>query len=330
MPYVAACPAELRCRTSCSRSRASCAAGDGDARCSARPDLAPAVDLQRRLLTLVIDLARRIERGRLPRLSLPPKYLAAKLARGVPVLAGEPIPLPVAVLSRRCCSSATRWPRAAPAKPPTHIRDAIDERQHRRRVAADGVAARAIRTAIRTGAVHRGLAPDLVWLVAELAVSPFAHALQRAAVRRSRQPTSRSRRRSTAGTTATARPAARGRRWPKCVGGHRMLRCSFCAAGVGADDLRVHLLRRERRAVRHRRAGRGAQGSPRRSLQRLRRLPEDDRRRRSCRRSRCWRSPTSKRWISMSRRWSTATRGRRSKTSTQAQNAETLSQSSCS
>jgi hypothetical protein len=33
--------------------------------------------------------------------------------------------------------------------------------------------------ALRTGAVHRGLAPDLMWLVAELAVSPFAHGLQR-------------------------------------------------------------------------------------------------------------------------------------------------------
>jgi len=30
---------------------------------------------------------------------LPPKYLAAKLARGVPALSGEPIPLPVPVLT---------------------------------------------------------------------------------------------------------------------------------------------------------------------------------------------------------------------------------------
>jgi FdhE protein len=34
--------------------------------------------------------------------------------------------------------------------------------------------------AIRTGAVHRGLAPDLLWLVGELAVSPFVYALQQA------------------------------------------------------------------------------------------------------------------------------------------------------
>src|SRR5689334_22368649 len=63
-----------------------------------RPDLAPALDLQRGLLTLVIDLSRAVDEGRMPRLSLPPKYLAKKLARGVPAFAGEPIPLPVGAL----------------------------------------------------------------------------------------------------------------------------------------------------------------------------------------------------------------------------------------
>ena len=46
---------------------------------------------------------------------------------------------------------------------------------------------------------------------------------------------------------------------------------------VGADDLRVHLLRRERREVRDRRAGRGTQGSPARGLQHVRRLSQDHR-----------------------------------------------------
>ncbi len=63
-----------------------------------RPDLEPAVKLQRGLLTLVIDLAATVDSGRLPRLSLPPKYLAVKLTRGVPILSGEPIPLPAPLL----------------------------------------------------------------------------------------------------------------------------------------------------------------------------------------------------------------------------------------
>src|SRR5438874_1244185 len=64
----------------------------------ARADLGPAVALQRTLLILVLDLSRKIDGKPLPRLSLPPKYLAAKLARGVPAFTGEPIPLPVALL----------------------------------------------------------------------------------------------------------------------------------------------------------------------------------------------------------------------------------------
>src|SRR5207253_1040243 len=61
----------------------------------ARPDFEPALDLQRRLLTIVIDVMVAVDASPLPRLSLPPRYLAAKLGRGVPALAGEPIPLPV-------------------------------------------------------------------------------------------------------------------------------------------------------------------------------------------------------------------------------------------
>src|SRR5262245_66641441 len=52
-----------------------------------RPELQPAVALQHELLSLVTDLVEAIERGRLPRLSLPPRYIAAKLQRSVPALA---------------------------------------------------------------------------------------------------------------------------------------------------------------------------------------------------------------------------------------------------
>src|SRR5262245_37660535 len=92
----------------------------------ARADLAPAIDLQRRLLTLVSELGGTIENGRVPRLSLPPKYLAAKLARGVPVLAGEPIPLPVSLMKPtlgRLCEALAEGGAGDAA---THIRDAID------------------------------------------------------------------------------------------------------------------------------------------------------------------------------------------------------------
>jgi FdhE protein len=204
------------------------AAARADAVLAHRPDLGPAIDLQRRLLSLVIDLAHTIDSGRRPRLSLPPKYLAAKLARGVPALAGEPIPLPVqalaAVLLRLCDALAA----GGAGEAATHIGAAI----------ADGTLdAGSLLTAslardqhaIRSGAAHRGLAPDLVWLVAELAVGPVAHTLQRTLF----------------ANTPSAPLLDALQAWPhgycpacgswpalaEVVGGHRVLRCSFCAAG---------------------------------------------------------------------------------------------------
>ena len=99
--------------------------------------------------------------------------------------------------------------------------------------------------AIRTGATHRGLAPDLSWLVAELAVGPYAHALQRALSPDS-EDDSAARRAARAGRTDTARRADRGRRWLKSSSSHRLLRCSFCAAAWEMSNLRVRLLRARR------------------------------------------------------------------------------------
>jgi FdhE protein len=83
-------------------------------------------------------------------------------------------------------------------------------------------------TAIRSGAAHRGLAPDLVWLVGELAVSPFVHRLQRILFDNPGDATLR------AALQAWDRGycAACGS-WPalaEVVGGHRTLRCSFCSS----------------------------------------------------------------------------------------------------
>src|SRR5436305_14016713 len=83
-------------------------------------------------------------------------------------------------------------------------------------------------TAIRTGATHRGLAPDLLWLVGELAVSPYVHLLQE---RHLAQPPDQALRAAADAWTGGHCPACGS--WPavaEVVGGHRTLRCSFCAA----------------------------------------------------------------------------------------------------
>jgi|SRR6266851_8168174 len=191
---------------------------------AARPDLEPALALQRRLISLVIQVTETIEGSRLPRLSLPPKYVAAKLARGVPAFSAEPIPVPVAALTPALLQMCEELGAGGAGKAADHIRDALASGQIE---PASLLSASLTRDqdAIRTGAVHRGLAPDLVWLVAELAVSPFVHALQRSLFVND----------AISGALTEWRhgycPACGS--WPalaEVVGGHRTLRCSFCAA----------------------------------------------------------------------------------------------------
>jgi FdhE protein len=190
---------------------------------AARPDLTPAVDLQEHLLSIVIKTRQTIE-GKLPRLSLPAKYLDAKLKRGVPILVGEPIPLPVQVLKASFLQLCEALAAGGAGEAADHIRASV----------ADGhIEAGSLMTAslsrnqdaIRQGAIHRGLAPDLVWLLAELATSPFAHALQATLL-------------PTGGDWNHGFCPVCGS-WPalaEFVDGHRTLRCSFCAAAWEMTD----------------------------------------------------------------------------------------------
>ena len=191
-----------------------------------RPDLEPALALQGELLTRLIDLAAALAKGRLPRLSLPPKYLAAKLTRGVPALAGEPIPLPVPVLTPTLFPLCSALASGGAGDAATHIRESRDSG----RLAAASLLTASLhrdQAALRTGAVHRGLSPDLMWLVAELAVSPFAHALQQMLFGSIE-----------AGDLRDALDAWNHGYCPACgswpavgevAAGHRTLRCSFCS-----------------------------------------------------------------------------------------------------
>ncbi len=193
---------------------------------AARPELEPALGLQKRLLEVTLEVAGALGANRMPKLSLPPKYLAAKLARGVPALAGEPIPLPLPVLTAalpRLCDALSSGGAGDAA---SRIREDITSEY----IDAGSLLAASLarnQAAIRSGAVHRGLAPDLLWLVAELAVGPFVYALQRRLFEDVQEESLR---------TALGRwdfgycPACGS--WPavaEVVGGHRTLRCSFCS-----------------------------------------------------------------------------------------------------
>jgi hypothetical protein len=195
-----------------------------------RPEFGPAVVLQRQLIGLVVDLADTVEGGRLPRLSLPPKYLAAKLARGVPGLTGEPIPLPIVVLKPHLFNFCDALARGGAGEAAERIATAITDSNAGALLSASLVRDQGV---IRAFAERAGLAPDLLWLVAELTTSPFAHALQRMVF---------------SGEVLDPVLAAAAAAWkfgycPACgswpalsehVDGRRLLRCSYCAAAWDA------------------------------------------------------------------------------------------------
>jgi FdhE protein len=201
------------------------AAARWDALADARPELRPAVDLQRQLLGIVLNATETLEGAKLPRLSLPPKYLCAKLGRGVPFLAGEPIPIPVSVLRKTLLALCEALSTGAATEAADHIREALASG----RVDAASLLTASLsrdQEAVRTGAAHQGLAPDLTWLVGELASGPFAHVLQRALLASPDESLASAAHDWSAGYCLLCGS------WPalaEVVHGRRALRCSFCA-----------------------------------------------------------------------------------------------------
>ena len=227
MPYVALAQATREARDLAAADRWA-------ALLSLRPELQPAVALQHELLDLVTDVVEAIQRGRLPRLSLPGRYLAAKLQKGVPALAGEPIPLPVPLLGPALLALCSALARGGAGDAAEHIRTHLVET----RIDAGALLAASLKrdqATIRTVATHQGLAPDLVWLVAELGVSPFAYVLQRSLFdRESANPD----------LHAALEAWSHGYcplcgSWPalaEVAATHRVLRCSFCALAWTSNE----------------------------------------------------------------------------------------------
>ena len=194
---------------------------------AARPELAPAVALQEHLIARVVDLTEIVERAPLPRLSLPPRYLAAKLTRGIPALAAEPMPLPLQVMNPALLGMCDELARGGAGEAAEHIKAAIEES----RLDAGSLLTASFNRdqhAIRTGATQRGLSPDLVWLVAELAVSPYVHVLQGVLL----SPAVPDATLSTALANWSHGYCPACGSWPALAEiheSHRILRCSFCA-----------------------------------------------------------------------------------------------------
>jgi FdhE protein len=223
MPYAQFAPAGRSARLDLAESRWA-------AMLANRPDLGPAVALQRALIGLVIDLSATFDSSaRVPKLTLPPRYVTTKLASGIPALTGEPIQVPVDTLRQTLLSLVRALAEGGGGEATLAIRAAIEEG----RVDVAALLTLALRReqgTLRAFATKAGLGHDLLWLVLDLAVGPFAHALLRALF-------------DQAPNDSPLRAALD--RWPhgycplcgswpvlvEDLGGIRRLRCSFCAAG---------------------------------------------------------------------------------------------------
>jgi FdhE protein len=196
---------------------------------AARPDLAGAVELQRVLLGREIELLDVISTGGLPGLSLPPGYLAAKLRRGIPVLHGEPIPLPARLLKLSAREFCDRLAEGGVGEAAMAVARVLDSRALDGDALLSGCFGRDQRR-VRFMALQQSVSPDIAWLVAELALAPFAYLLQTQVLPRPGDETGAVNL-ALAGWDRGFCPACGS--WPALAeagtGGHQ-LRCSFCAA----------------------------------------------------------------------------------------------------
>ena len=144
---------------------------------AATPSMAPAVALQRALLAAVLRQRGALDDTPSRRLSLPGGYLAAKLASGTPALAHEPVPAPVAALRQTAVTLCEAVAAAGGGDGATAILSAMQE-DRLDMGAALTLALHREQSALRTMASQLSLSHDLLWLIVDLAVSPFAAQLR--------------------------------------------------------------------------------------------------------------------------------------------------------
>ncbi|MBI3265175.1 MAG: formate dehydrogenase accessory protein FdhE [Acidobacteria bacterium] len=147
---------------------------------AADPSLRRAVDLQRGLIGRSVQLFETIRTTgvRAWPFNLDVGRLRSKLERGVPLLRDESWTLPVGPLTDALLDFCRMLEVSGAGASAAHISQAIDSKRLDAGSLLNASLARAD-CDIRDGAIQLGLAPDLLWLTAELAVSPYAYFLQR-------------------------------------------------------------------------------------------------------------------------------------------------------
>ena len=143
-----------------------------------RPDLASAVSLQRRLVTRSLELGQAVAADLPVDISFRPAELADRLRNGIPMLAGEWLDVTGRILREFAigfCLDLEAGERGGPA-------GRLGQMLAQDKIDVGSLVAASIgrqQQAIRAKAHHVGVAPDLLWLVAELTSAPIANRLQR-------------------------------------------------------------------------------------------------------------------------------------------------------
>jgi hypothetical protein len=190
---------------------------------SISPDLAPAVALQQRLVRLMLDAAGTLDEP-VPE-TLEPAVVLEKWRRGLPALRNVRVAIPDSLKAAvpGFCEALVD---AGAGDSALHLLEAL------RQGAIDPGSLLAVsldrnQKAVRTSSLHMGLAPDLVWLLGELAAAPLAcHLQERLMESLSAQPGSTVEREWSHGYCACCGS------WPvliESLAGVFALRCSFCA-----------------------------------------------------------------------------------------------------
>ena len=143
-----------------------------------QPDLIPAIALQRLLVARTIHTVDRLSGAEPPLVSLEPEQAADKLRAGTPALRGEPVALPVAMLGPLVLEACDDLAGGGAGDVARRVRGCLDQG----RIDMDSLLSASFdrnQNAIRVKAVHEAIAPDVLWLAAELAVGPAAYVAQR-------------------------------------------------------------------------------------------------------------------------------------------------------
>lgn len=196
-----------------------------------RPDIAAAVALQRLLVARSFDLGAMLDEHAPARLALAPAEAASRLKAKRSALPESAVEIEAARFEPFVLAFCDDLARGGAGRPAERVRGVIE----RREIDLGSLLAASLmrrQQDIRTAALHAGIAPDLLWLTAELGAAPLAHRLQRRHVTGA----------DAGGTLRAALDAWDRGNCPACgswpalaevVAGDRRLRCSFCGAAWG-------------------------------------------------------------------------------------------------